>query len=322
MTYTTVRKGLKLPAGKGFVVRDTHVLIAGQVGVIGSMQAGYVDDSLEEDCLFSGDPDERATPENALKQKGQKWPSRTFNRRRRRVVRVKFRNGRQEHGDYCGWAGDMLFLDCIFEGNGSSGNQGAQREMDSIGGRADNVACLVSFQNCKWLDNALPTGTRQTWSSSMFAWDENIREYYPDGPLILTPQGNPQKGHLVRSKTDLEYINGEFVGGYYPHDASGGRHCLSTGGILIQDRERAHIKRCSFDYPAPDREIVQFRNVADAFMEPCLFKQPGGTVVLHDMDNCHVKIMPCTGIDGEIRRRVLGSHTTTLITKLSKGYSH
>ena len=140
--------------------------------------------------------------------------------------------------------------------------------------------------------------------------------------MILTPQGNPQKGHLVRSKTDLEYVNCEFIGGHWPHVASGNRQCNSTGAILMQDRERGLIKRCAFEYDAPDRETVQIRNVGDAYMETCQFRKPGGQVVLHDMDNCHVKIEPQIGIDGDIRRRAPGSHTTTLLAKLSKGYSH
>lgn len=318
MAYATIKKGLKLPAGKGFVLKNTHVLIAGQVGITGSMKAGYVDDSLEEDCLYSGDPDEVATAVNAVIQKGQKWNSRTFNRRNRVVRRVIFRNARLEHGDYASRSGNTLFEDCIFETNGSQGNQDAPREIDLIGGLGDNVKCLVQFIRCKFIRNATPFGTRQSWASSMFAFDMNLRQWYPDGPLVLDANGNPQKGHLVRSLTDLEYINCEFIGDGYPHTASGNRSCNSTGAILCQDRENLLIRRCSFDFDRPDREIIQIRNTQNAELENLLFKRDGD-IVLHHMDHCNANITPGVG-PGEIRRRILGSHTTTPLSTIVAGY--
>jgi len=320
MAYGTVLNGYKLLGGTGLVLKDTHVLIAGQVGVIRSVKGGYVDDTLEEDCRYSGDPDETPSAANAVAQKGQKWASRTYNRRNRRVVRVRFVNAREEHGDYSNRAGGAHFIDCVFEDNGSQGNQDTQRETESFGGLADNVACLLRFENCKWLGNGLPSGTRQSWNSSIFGFDAAIRQYYPDGPLILNAQGKPQKGHIIRSLTDVEYINCEFVGGYWPHMASGNRSCNSTGAILLQDRERGLIKRCSFDYDKPDREVIQIRNVGDMTVERIVFRRDGD-IVLNDMDNNKITIAPGIG-NGDIRRRAKGDHKSTFLSKITAGYSH
>lgn len=308
-------KGYKLTADD-VTLRDVHILCAGQVGITGSMKGGYIDNFTLRDSIVSGSLD---TPGD-LAATGEKWGARLYNIRNNLIANTIFRNIEEEHGLYMGRAGNFRVIRSQFLYCGSQGIQDAQREIDSIEGRLANVPCLLEILACRFDHCAMPQGARQSWNLTIFGFDENLRQWYPDGPLILTPQGNPQKGHFVRSLTDVVVAGCEFIGKDYPHLASGNRQCDSTGAILIGDRFNADVTGCKFDFVRPDREVVQFRNVENAYMNDCDFG-PGNDIVLHDMDNCHVKIENCRG-DGDIRRRALGSHTTTFLSKISAGYSH
>ncbi len=296
---------------------DVHIKCAGQTGISGSMQGGYIDGLTLTNSIVSGKQDTPAdNPEN------ENWGARLYNIRDAYIGNVEVRNIEKEHGFYVGRAGSMRYQRCWFHDIGSQGIQDAQREMDSIEGRAANVACLLEILQCKFERCATPLGRRQSWNVSVFGFDENLRQWYPDGPLILTPSGGPQKGHLVRSLTDVVVAGCLFSGSGYPHEASGNRDCDSTGGILMGDRWNSDIRRCTFNYNLPDRETIQIRNNANAYIGGCEFG-PDNDIVLHDMTRaeCHVKIENCKG-PGDIRMRVLGSHTTTFLSKIAAGYSH
>ena len=289
---------------------SVHIKFKGASWITGSVKGGYIDNFTLANSVVSGFEDKPGDwPWN------ENWGARVFNMRDGLVTDSIFRNIEKEHGWYMSRAGNFRFLRCLFQDIGSQGIQDAQREMDLIGGRADNVACLLEILQCKFERCATTWGRRQSWNVSIFAFDENLREWYPDGPLILTAQGNPQKGHLVRSLTDVVIAGCDFSGNGYPHIASGNRDCDSTGAILVQDRWNLVVRRCSFNFERPDRETIQIRNVEDAIVSDCTFA-PGNDIVLHNMDNCHVTIQNCTG-DGWIRRRVLGSHTTTKLAPIS-----
>jgi hypothetical protein len=309
----TVLNGYKLTADDVHL-DDVHIKCAGASGISGSKAGGYIDGLTLTNSIISGKQDTPAdNPEN------ENWGARVYNMRDLLVQNVEFRNIEKEHGWYMSRAGNARFQRCHFHDIGSQGIQDAQREMDLIGGVADNVSCTLEILQCKFERCATPLGRRQSWNVSVFAFDENLRQWYPDGPLILNAAGNPQKGHLVRSLTDVIIAGCDFNGDGYPHDASGGRDCDSTGAILVQDRFNLDIRRCTFRYVRPDREVIQIRNVADAFVGP--IELWGGDLVLHDMDNCHVTIQPGKG-DGLIRRRAPGSHTSQAICPITAGYSH
>jgi len=293
---------------------DVHVKFKGASGITGSYAGGYIDNFTLSKSIVSGfadAPGDQASNEN--------WGARVYNLRDAVVEDTEFRNIEKEHGFYFSHAGNVRFQRCYFHDLGSQAIQSAQREMDLIGGVADNVPCMLEVLQCKFERCATPWGRRQSWNLSVFAFDMNLRQWYPDGPLILTTAGKPQKGHLVRSLTDVVIAGCEFSGDSYPHMASGNRDCDSTGAILVQDRYNLDILRCKFNYVRPDREVIQVRNVENFTMGPCELN--GGDLVLHDMDNCHVDIKPGTG-DGWIRRRDLGSHTSQKICPITAGYSH
>jgi len=308
-------KGYKLTDDDVYLA-DLHILCAGSVGISGSMKGGYIDNFTLKNSIVSGTSD---TPGNDPLY-ANKWGARLFNIRDGLISSTLFRNIEEEHGAYVGRAGSLRLLRDQFLYCGSQGYQDAQREIDSIGGRADNVQCLLEVLACKFDHCAMPQGARQSWNLTIFGFDENLRQWYPDGPLILTPQGNPQKGHFVRSLTDVVVDGCEFIGKDYPHMASGNRACDSTGAILIGDRWYASVTNCRMDFVRPDRELIQIRNVADAYIGGCDLGADGD-IVLHDMDACHVKIENCKGA-GDIRRRAPGSHTTTFLSKITAGYSH
>lgn len=295
-------------------LNDVHIKCAGTTGITGSMKGGYIDGFTLTNAIVSGAQDTPAdNPEN------EKWGARLFNIRDALVKNVHVRNIEKEHGFYVGRAGNMRYERCLFTDIGSQGIQDAQREIDSIEGRLANVPCVLEVIDCKFERCATPLGARQSWNLTVFGFDENLRQWYPDGPLILTPQGKPQKGHFVRSLTDLVVVGIQCIGNGYPHIASGNRDCDSTGGILVGDRENFDLRRWVMNFTRPDRESIQIRNVANAWVGAGELN--GGNIVLHDMDACHVTIQPGIG-DGEIRRRAPGAHTTTFLSKITAGYSH
>lgn len=307
-------QGYKLTADH-VTLDGVHVYCAGQVGISGSKAGGYIDGFTFKKSIISGKQD---TPgDNA---ENEKWGARLFNLRDALFEDSEFRNIEEEHDLYLGRAGNTRIQRCFFHDTGGQGIQDAQREIDSIEGRLANVQCLLEILQCRFERCATPFGGgRQSWNLTVFGWDDNLRTYYPDGPLILTPLGQPQKGHFVRSLTDVIVAGCDFHGDGYPHLASGNRDCDSTGAILIGDRFNADILRCTMNFVRPDREIIQIKNVENASIRGC--EVNGGDIVLVDMDNCHVNITACKGA-GDIRRRVLGAHTSTFLSKITAGYSH
>lgn len=311
--------GLKLLGTDDVHLIDTHVKFKGSVGISGSMKTGYVDRFTMEDSLISGFDDKPCEVGVYDSPYNENWGMRAYNLRDALIQDTEIRNIEKEHGLYYSRAGDMRIQRCYFHDIGSQGIQDAQRECDLIGGRADNVSCLLEILQCKFERCATLFGRRQSWNLSIFAFDENLRQWYPDGPLILNSAGNPQKGHMVRSLTDVVIAGCEFEGSGYEHLASGSRDCNSTGAILVQDRFNLDIVRCKFNYVRPDRAVIQVRNVENFSMGPC--EMNGGDLTLHNMDNCHVDIKPGTG-DGWIRKQDLGSHTSKKICPITSGYSH
>lgn len=310
---TTVLNGFKLNADDVHL-DDVHILCAGTTGITGSMKGGYIDNFTLTNSIISGRKDIPGdNPEN------EKWGARLFNLRNTLIRNVIVRNIEKEHGFYLGRAGSARIEKCTFLDIGSQGIQDAQREIDSIEGRLANVQCLLEVLGCTFERCATSLGARQSWNLTIFGFDENLRQWYPDGPLILTPLGNAQKGHFVPSLTDVVIAGCNFKGYGYPHMASGNRDCDSTGGILVGDRINADIRRCVLNFTRPDREIVQIKSVENAYMGACELN--GGDVVLVDMDDKHVKIEACTG-SGNIRKRNLGDHTSTFVSKITAGYSH
>lgn len=298
-------------SGDDKTLADTHVRFQGASGITGSVKGGYVDRFTMTNCIVSGFDD---TPGDSVYN--ENWGARVYNLRDAVFENSIFRNIEKEHGPYFSHAGNVRFQRCLFHDIGSQGIQSAQRESDLFGGRADNVACLLEILQCKFDRCATPWGRRQSWNLSIFAFDEYVRN--ADGTLHLI-NGKPHKGHLVRSLTDVVIAGCDFTGNGYEHTVSGNRQCASTGAILVQDRMNLDIRRCTFNYERPDREIIQIRNVADAYVAP--IELNGGDLVLHAMDNCKVTIAPGRG-DGMIRRRAPGSHTSTLIGPITAGYSH
>jgi hypothetical protein len=311
----TVMKGYKLTQDN-VTLFNVHIKMAtgAQAAIIGSVKGGYIDGFTVKNCIISGSQD---LPGDISTQ-NEKWGARLYNLRSTLFSDTIIRNIEEEHGLYVGRAGDMRIERCTFLNLGSQGYQDAQREIDSIEGRLANVPCLLEIIDSKFDHCAMPQGSRQSWNCTIFGFDENLRQWYPDGPLILTAQGAPQKGHFVRSLTDVIVSGCTFIGKDYPHVASGNRLCDSTGGLLIGERWNADVSNCVFDFNKPDREVIQLKDVQNATITNC--ELTDGDIVLVDMDGDSVNISGCKG-PGDIRRRTLGSHTSTFLSKISDGYS-
>jgi hypothetical protein len=312
----TVMNGYKL-SQDDVTLNNVHIKMhnGSQSAIINSVQGGYNDGFTLKNCIVSGSMDAPGD----VPGYNEKWGARLYNMRSTLFVDTIFRNIEEEHGAYVSRAGSLRILRCTFLNCGSQGYQDTQREIDSIEGRASNVPALLEVLDSTFDRCAMPQGSRQSWNCSIFGYDENLRQWYPDGPLILTPQGNPQKGHFVRSLTDVVIANCNFIGKGFPHLASGNRQCDSTGAILVGERYNASITNCTFDFVRPDREIIQLKDIETASVTNCAFTD--GDIVLDSMDNCSIVISGCTG-SGDIRRRAPGSTKTTFLAKIAAGYSH
>lgn len=312
-TYAKTVSSMNLSAAPNQVIENTWFKVKGNVGLSGSMKAGYVDGLTLRKCKFSGDPD-TSGPTNVAD-----WGTRLFNLRNTLIEDLEGENIRWEHLLYLGRAGGARIQRIKAKDIGSQLIQDAPREIDSVEGRKANVKCLLELIDIQGERIGTSSGRRQSWNITLYGFDENLREYYPDGPLILDAHGQPHKGHFVSSLTDVVASGLHLTGYGYPHLASGNRQCDSTGGLYVGHRENFELSRSFFHYTNPDREIICFTEVKDCRVKPINIW--GGDIVLHDMDNCKVNIAPCFG-DGDIRRRNGNDHTSTFICKVTAGYSH
>lgn len=301
---------LKIGAGSGLTISDTHIMGKSQGAIMTSVKAGYIWDLIIERCLITGDPD--------LPNVGTlNWGGRFYNLRGDcALLDNVIRNIPKEHGAYFGSIENLIIRGLAATDIGSQLLQFAAREYECFGGLADNRPGRLLVENVRAERIATNFGRRPSWNLSFFAFQTQRRD--ANGELVFNAGGAAVRGAVIPSKTDV-VLNDWHIKGYgFEHTASGNRQCNSTGAILVQDGDYFELGRSEFDFVRPDREIIQIKNRKNIVVKPIMLK--GGDLVLHDCDNSHIRIHPGAG-NGEIRRRKLGSHTTTYLSTIKKGYS-
>lgn len=305
---------LKLTAGTGQIIENLWIKgqDKGKACILGNQKDGYVRDLTIRNNLFTGDPD---LPDDANKLD---WALRGFCFKGTLTIEGnQARNIREEHVYYLGGVENVHVRNEEAHDIGSQWFQNAPREYECFAGELDNVDGIIDIADVKLRHCATEFGRRPSWNMCFYAFQLQARD--AEGNLMWTPGGGAIRGDVVPSKTDIVLGNLDIICDGFPHMASGTRSCDSTGVVLVQARKNFELGRSRLRCVNPDREAIQIMQVEDAIVKP--IELWGGDIVLHDMDNYHVKIAPGRG-DAEIRRRVLNSHTSTFVARLRDGYSH
>ncbi len=304
----------KVPGGSsGVVLSYTHFMGTNEGALmVSTVKSGYVTDLEVSDCLYTGDPDVPLT--GTLN-----WGERSYNQRgTAKRLRNIARNIPKEHWLYWGSVENAIVDGVDAADIGSQLIQHAPREYECYAGAADNRKGTVSIRNVKGERIGTSFGRRPSWNIALYDFQLQARD--ANGALVFDANGQPVRGARVASKTDYELYGINLKGYGYEHEVSGNRQCNSTGAILVQEGEYFSLERSNFEYTRPDREVIQVFRRKYCAIKP-IYLAKDNDIVLHDMDNCSVKISPGTGL-GEIRRRALNSHTTTLLATIKQGYSH
>lgn len=300
---------IAVPAGSGFVVDGVHLNypVSAQVGMSGSMKAGLVRGLRVRNSIFSAAPDVAGGPWPA--QTDQKWTARLFNLDDAIFEDCEFRNNHKEHFLYLGVNGSVTIRRCSFRDTGSQAIQIAPREADSFEGAAGNKPGLTSITGCQIERCGQPYGTRQSWNISLFGWETAKRD--AAGKII-------GKGPRVACPQDVEIAGCSIIGYGYPHSASGGRQCDSTGAIFVEKRPRVSIRRSKIAFTRPDRGVIHLLGCGD--VEMAGLEVWGGKIVLAEYHGSKIRIAPGKG-DAEIHTLEPGTNQTKRVSTLAAGYS-
>jgi hypothetical protein len=297
----------------GLTLSDTHFMGKSQGAVmISTVKSGYIADLEIEDCDYSGDPDQPLT--GTLN-----WGERAYNQRGlTKRTNIRGRNIPKEHLFYWGTVDNAILENIEAVDIGSQLLQHAPREYESFAGAADNRKGVISIRNVKGERIGTSFGRRPSWNIALYDYQLQARD--ANGNPIFDAHGAAVRGPRVASKTDYELYGINLKGYGWEHVVSGNRQCNSTGAILVQEGDYFSLERSNFDYVRPDREVIQVFRRKNCVIKP-IYLAKDNDIVLHDMDNCTVRISPGTGL-GEIRRRALNSHVTTFLSTIKAGYSN